>query len=295
MTRIFDDPAQFADEAIDGFVAANPRYVRRVDGGVVRSTVTPAGQTAVVIGGGSGHYPAFAGLVGPGLAAGAACGNMFASPAASQVYRVAKAGTPGGGVLLSYGNYAGDVLHFGQAQERLNAEGNRHPDRRGDRRHRQRTRRRTAQAPRHRGGSHACSRSPVRPPSAEPTWTRSSGSPSKRTCAPAPSEWRFRAPTLPGADAPLFTVPEGGMSLGLGIHGEPGISEHPMPTASELANRCLTGCSSTAQTTQAIGSSSWSTAWDRSSTTSCSCSSGRSPPPGRRGAHDHRPGGAASW
>ena len=25
------------------------------------------------------------------------------------------------------------------------------------------------------------------------------------------------------------------MSLGLGIHGEPGISEHPMPTASELA------------------------------------------------------------
>ena len=25
------------------------------------------------------------------------------------------------------------------------------------------------------------------------------------------------------------------MSLGLGIHGEPGISDHPMPTAAELA------------------------------------------------------------
>ncbi len=47
---------------------------------------------------------------------------MFASPAAGQVYRVAKAANAGGGVLLSYGNYAGDVLHFGQAQLRLNAE-----------------------------------------------------------------------------------------------------------------------------------------------------------------------------
>jgi dihydroxyacetone kinase len=45
----------------------------------------------------------------------------------------------------------------------------------------------------------------------------------------------FGGCTLPGADAPLFTVPAGQMSLGLGIHGEPGISEHPMPTASELA------------------------------------------------------------
>ncbi len=123
MTKIFDDPAQFADDALDGFVAANRQYVARVDGGVVRSTESPEGQVAVVIGGGSGHYPAFAGLVGAGLAAGSACGNMFASPSAGQVYRVAKASQTGGGVLLSYGNYAGDVLHFGQAQEKLNAEG----------------------------------------------------------------------------------------------------------------------------------------------------------------------------
>ena len=70
MTQIFDNPADFADEALDGFVAANRGYVARVDGGVVRSTEIPAGQVALVVGGGSGHYPAFAGLVGPGLAAG---------------------------------------------------------------------------------------------------------------------------------------------------------------------------------------------------------------------------------
>jgi len=63
MTQIFDNPADFADEALDGFVAANRGYVARVNGGVVHSTEVPAGQVALVVGGGSGHYPAFAGLV----------------------------------------------------------------------------------------------------------------------------------------------------------------------------------------------------------------------------------------
>ena len=66
MTRLYNDPSQFADEAIDGFVAAHREWVGRVAGGVVRAVGSPAGQVAVVIGGGSGHYPAFAGLVGPG-------------------------------------------------------------------------------------------------------------------------------------------------------------------------------------------------------------------------------------
>jgi dihydroxyacetone kinase len=234
MTQIFDNPADFADEALDGFVAANRGYVARVDGGVVRSTEVPAGQVALVVGGGSGHYPAFAGLVGPGLATASACGNMFASPAAGQVYRVAKAANAGGGVLLSYGNYAGDVLHFGQAQLRLNAEG---------------IETRTvlvtddiASAPldqieKRRGIAGDLTVFKIAGAAAEAGLglddverlairtnfrTRSLGV-------------AFDGCTLPGAEAPLFTVPAGHMSLGLGIHGEPGISDHPMPTASELA------------------------------------------------------------
>ena len=123
MTRLFNDPAAFADEMIEGFVAANGRHVRAVPGGVIRATRSEPGTVAVVIGGGSGHYPAFGGLVGPGLASGAAMGNLFASPSAQQVHSVAAAAHRGGGVLLSYGNYAGDVLHFDQAQERLRVEG----------------------------------------------------------------------------------------------------------------------------------------------------------------------------
>ncbi|MEW1951248.1 dihydroxyacetone kinase family protein [Pseudarthrobacter sp902506025] len=240
MTKIFDDPAQFADDALDGFVAANRQYVARVDGGVVRSTESPAGQVALVIGGGSGHYPAFAGLVGAGLAAGSACGNMFASPSAGQVYRVAKASQAGGGVLLSYGNYAGDVLHFGQAQDKLNAEG---------------IETRTvlvtddiASAPleeiaKRRGIAGDLTVFKVAGAAAEAGLDLDEV---ERLAIKANHHTRslgvaFAGCTLPGAAEPLFTVPDGMMSVGLGIHGEPGISEQPLPTASELAGLLVDG------------------------------------------------------
>lgn len=240
MTQIFDNPADFAQEALDGLVAANRGYVARVDGGVVRSTEVPAGQVAVVVGGGSGHYPAFAGLVGPGLAAGAVCGNIFTSPSAGQAYRVAKAANAGGGVLFSYGNYAGDVIHFGEAQQRLNAEG---------------IETRTvlvtddiASAPldqidKRRGIAGDLTVFKIAGAAAEAGLDLDAV---ERLAVLANHRTRslgvaFDGCTLPGAAEPLFHVPAGGMSLGLGIHGEPGISDHPMPTASELAELLVSG------------------------------------------------------
>ena len=159
---------------------------------------------------------------------------MFASPAAGQVYRVAKAANAGGGVLLSYGNYAGDVLHFGQAQLRLNAEG---------------IETRTvlvtddiASAPldqieKRRGIAGDLTVFKIAGAAAEAgldldAVERLAIRTNYRTRSLGVA---FDGCTLPGADEPLFHVPAGQMSLGLGIHGEPGISEHPMPTASELA------------------------------------------------------------
>ena len=53
----------------------------------------------------------------------------------------------------------------------------------------------------------------------------------------------FDGCTMPGADRQLFTVAHGTMDLGLGIHGEPGVSSHEMPTAAELAELLVSGCS----------------------------------------------------
>lgn len=234
MTRVLDTAEGFVQDALAGFAAVHTDLVRRVDGGVVRADPLADGHVAVVVGGGSGHYPAFAGVVGAGLAAGAVCGNIFTSPSAGQAYRVARGAEAGGGVLFSYGNYAGDVLHFGAAQERLRAEGtdvrtvlvtddiasapaDRIDERRGiagdfvvfkvagaaaDRGDSLDEVERLAVAANHR----------------------------TRTLGVA-----FGGCTFPGADGPLFTVPEGMMSVGLGIHGEPGIRDVPMGSAAEIA------------------------------------------------------------
>jgi len=234
MTRLWNNPADFADEMIDGFVAAHERYVRRVPGGVVRSTLSPAGQVAVVVGGGSGHYPAFGGLVGPGLAHGAAMGNLFASPSTQQVVSVAKEADNGGGVFFSYGNYAGDVLNFDAAQERLRADGipcetvtvtDDVVSAKPDERHRRRgiagdlTVFRIAAAAAEAGADLA---EVARLARLANERTRSFGV-------------AFTGCTLPGAAAPLFTVAEGRMAVGLGIHGEPGVDETGIPTADGLA------------------------------------------------------------
>ena len=234
MTHLVNNAEDFADQALDGLVAAHSRYLRMVHGGVVRATQTEPGQVAVVIGGGTGHYPAFAGWVGPGLAHGAACGNIFASPSASQVYSVLKAANRGGGILLSFGNYTGDVLHFGQAAERVRAEGidvrilpvtddfASAPRAERDRR---------------RGIAGDLAVFKVAGAAAEEAMSLDDV---ERVAQRANDRTRtmgvaFSGCTLPGADHPLFTVPDGKMSVGLGIHGEPGIADVDLPTADEIA------------------------------------------------------------
>ncbi|KJQ53882.1 dihydroxyacetone kinase family protein [Microbacterium sp. SA39] len=235
MTRVIDTVEEFADDAIDGLVAAYGRYVRRVDGGVVRSTATTPGRVAVVIGGGSGHYPAFAGIVGPGLATGAVCGNVFTSPSAGQAYRVAKAADSGGGVLFSFGNYAGDVLHFGLAAERLAGDG---------------IDVRTVLVTDDIASAPAEEQAKRRGIAGDFAVFKIAGASAdrgdsldevERLARLANARTRtlgvaFSGCTLPGATEPLFTVPDGQMSVGLGIHGEPGIRDVPLATASDLAS-----------------------------------------------------------
>ncbi|MCU5771118.1 dihydroxyacetone kinase family protein [Erwiniaceae bacterium BAC15a-03b] len=234
MTYLFNQPSAFASELIEGFVAANADKVRQVAGGVVRSTRSQPGSVALVIGGGSGHYPAFSGLVGQGMAHGAAMGNLFASPSAQQIYNVARAADNGGGVLLAFGNYAGDVLHFGQACERLKAEGipcellavtddifsaelNEHEKRRGV------------------AGDLAVFKVAAAAAEAGHSLaevTRIARHANHRTRSLGVA---FSGCTLPGATQPLFEVAHGTMALGMGIHGEPGIQECDIPAADALA------------------------------------------------------------
>lgn len=234
MAYVLNDPADFVAELTKGFVLAHSDWVMEVPGGVIRAGDIPSGQVAVITGGGSGHYPAFAGLVGPGLTHGAAMGNIFASPSAQQVYNVAKAAHAGGGVLLTYGNYAGDVLNFKQAQERLRSEGidcstvvvtddiaSAPPE----------------EAHKRRGIAGdlivfktAAAAAEAGKPLSEVAAVAQAANSATRSLGVA-----FTGCTLPGAQEPLFTVPSGRIAIGMGIHGEPGIEEQEIIPARDLA------------------------------------------------------------
>ncbi len=236
MTRIFNDPKAFKDEMVEGFVAAYGRYVRRVPDayGVMAVRAPVQGHVSLLIGGGSGHYPAFCGLVGEGLAAGAVIGDVFTSPSAEQAYRCGKALDGGAGVLFSYGNYSGDVMNFGMAEMRLNNEGietrtvlvtddvaSAPPDEMEDRRG-------------------IAGDFYVFKCAGASAWRGDSLDDVEAAAIHANAMTRtfgvaFGGCTLPGQGEPLFTVEPDQMEVGLGIHGEPGIDTTGMMPAAELA------------------------------------------------------------
>jgi dihydroxyacetone kinase len=236
VAHVYNDPADFKDDMIDGFVSAYSRYVERVPNAsaVMRRGGPRAGKVSVIIGGGSGHYPAFCGTVGAGLADGAVIGDIFTSPSTEQAYRTGKALDGGAGVLFSFGNYAGDVMNFGAAEERLRAEG---------------VDCRTVlvtddvasaaadQVAKRRGvvgdfvvfkvaGAAADRGDPI---------DRVDALARKANAATVSFGVAFDGCTFPGKSEPLFRVEPGHMDLGLGIHGEPGIRTVEWIPARELA------------------------------------------------------------
>lgn len=235
MTRLVNDSKDFPRQLVQGFVEANPNYVKPVFGGVVRASTSTPGKVVVISGGGTGHYPAFTGWVGAGLLDGAVTGNIFSSPSASQAVSVARAANKGGGVLIAFLNYAGDVLHFGQAAERLRAENIevRASVVTDD----------VASAPiteRHmrRGIAGGLAVFKIASAAAEAGLSLDevvevfdAANENVRTFGVA-----FSGCTLPGADHPLFEVPEGQIGVGLGVHGEPGIYETELGTADDVAS-----------------------------------------------------------
>ncbi|WP_394263097.1 dihydroxyacetone kinase family protein [Trueperella sp.] len=234
MTFLVNNPEEFAGEALAGFAAAYSDYVQPIHGGVVRATTSPQGEVSIVVGGGSGHYPAFAGWVGEGMAHGAVAGNIFSSPSASQATSVCKGATNGGGTLIMFGNYAGDVLHFGNAAEQLRAEGDDvriftiSDDIASDTEENHRDRRGIAGDLLVVKVAGAAAADGKNLDEVEEVAHRANDR--TRTLGVA-----FTGCTFPGAKEPLFEVEEGTFGLGLGIHGESGISSHDMMSSDEIA------------------------------------------------------------
>ncbi|KAG5916740.1 hypothetical protein E4U42_007518, partial [Claviceps africana] len=123
--HFIDDPTHLVNAALHSLTLTNPNVALDASSKIVhcRPGHGPA-QVSLVSGGGSGHEPSFAAMVGPGMLSAAVAGTIFASPSAQQV-RVAITSRVDTrqGVLVVVMNYTGDVLNFGMAVEKARAGG----------------------------------------------------------------------------------------------------------------------------------------------------------------------------
>ncbi len=237
MKKIINDPEKVVDEMIEGILKAYPYHLRRPPKTVRSLLLADApikGKVGIVTGGGSGHLPLFLGYVGKGLADAAAIGDVFSSPSAREVLAVTKAIDTGKGVLFLYGNYSGDTMNFDMAAEMAEEEGIQVATCIGidD----------VASAPpeekEHRRGiagifyayKIAGARAAEGASLSEVKESTEKAIGNTRTMGVA-----LTSCTIPAAGEPTFSIGDDEMEIGMGIHGEQGISRGKLKTADEIA------------------------------------------------------------
>ncbi|WP_336832325.1 dihydroxyacetone kinase subunit DhaK [Staphylococcus pseudoxylosus] len=116
MKKLIKQKTNFLNDMLDGLSKTNNQIEIISDTVVVRKDRKEQG-VSLVSGGGSGHEPAHAGYVANGMLDAAVCGEVFTSPTPDKILSAIKAVDNGDGVLLIVKNYAGDVMNFEMAQE----------------------------------------------------------------------------------------------------------------------------------------------------------------------------------
>ena len=241
MKKILNDPREYVDEMLDGLCAAHPESYRRTGSGgrvIVRPEAPVEGKVGIVTGGGSGHLPVFTGYVGRGLLDGAAIGDVFASPNAEQMAEAMRAVHGGIGVLRLYGNYGGDIMNFDMAGDMAEMDGITSTtvllaDDVASASREEREKRRGT------GGlvyafkiAGACADTKADLPKV--TRVAQKAADACRSFGVA-----LTSCTVPQAGKPTFSIADGEMELGMGIHGEPGVWRGPLKSADVIADEML--------------------------------------------------------
>lgn len=238
MKKLINTPDSLLSDALRGFQAAHPELVVDTDNRVVRRAEVPAGQVALISGGGTGHEPMHSGFVGNGMLAAACAGEIFTSPTPDQMIAAASAVDNGAGVLFVVKNYTGDVLNFEMAAELAEAEG---IDVRSvvvaddvaveDS---------TFTAGRRGVGTTVIVEKIAGAAAAEGRSLDDVHAVAERVARSGRSMGAaITSATVPAVGHPSFDLPDDEMELGVGIHGEPGRRRMPLMTAHDLASELV--------------------------------------------------------
>ena len=239
--KLINDSKNIIEEMLEGIIKAHPDHVRRLDHSprsVVGVKGGRKGKVGIVIGGGSGHEPSFVGFVGKGLADACAVGNVFASPPPDPIVECTKAVDSGAGVIYLYGNYAGDVMNFDMAAEIAGMEGievrtvvttddvasaplDKKDERRGV------------------AGNFFVFK--IAGAAADQLWSIEE---CERVARKANAQTftvgvALEPCSLPQTRRHNFEIGPGEMEIGMGIHGEPGVTREPLRSADEVTDDIL--------------------------------------------------------
>jgi len=117
MKKLFNSKERLPDDMIDGYVAAYPDIVQRgTNSRVVRRTRlrTKQNKVALLIGNGCGHEPIAMGFVGEGLLDANVVGDVFSAPSADMIVEGIEEVCGKAGAVLLISRHEGDVIN-GQA------------------------------------------------------------------------------------------------------------------------------------------------------------------------------------
>jgi triose/dihydroxyacetone kinase / FAD-AMP lyase (cyclizing) len=239
--KFINRPENAVEELLQGLTILNPgsdrlsghRVMFRADAEQIRDK-----QVAIISGGGSGHEPAHAGYIGAGMLTAVVAGEVFTSPDTDSIFAAIKAVAGKPGVLLVVKNYTGDRLNFGLAAEMARSEGipvemiivdddvalNE-----------------TTSATGARGlaGTIFVHKLVGAAAADGKTLTELAALGKAAVHSLGTMGVSFSAGTSPAVGKPSFELGEDEMELGLGIHGEPGVSRTKLQPSDQLTETLL--------------------------------------------------------
>ncbi len=236
--KLLNDPLSAADELLEGLVEAYNGQCYKVGARSIVKNDIPDGKVSLLVGGGAGHEPIYHAMVGTNMADGAACGDIFAAPAPNIVQEATTAIDRGNGVLYLYGNYAGDVMNFDVGAEMSAAAdvdvqtvliaddvASAPPERKKDRR----------------GVAGLVPIVKIAGAASQIAETLEDlAAVTEKASLQTRSIGAAMAPgSIPATGKPTFELEPGMVGLGMGIHGEAGVGEIPLPSADELTVKML--------------------------------------------------------
>lgn len=112
INKFINEADNIVEETVAGYVKAYPNKLKKLEGtNVVSRVAQTKGKVGIIIGNGSGHEPACLGFIGENFLDCNVYGGLFAAPGPFGMLDAINEADTGSGVLVLISSHAGDILN----------------------------------------------------------------------------------------------------------------------------------------------------------------------------------------